>query len=70
VWHKEYRDYPLDAPLKKERLEPQKGLIGCEMHEPNGWGETYHNPRDKRKPGLIATLLGRVFALFGGKEVR
>jgi len=47
MWHKEYRDYRLDSPLKKERVEPGKGIIGCEMAELNGWGNTLHNAFEK-----------------------
>lgn len=45
VWFKEYKDYPIDAPLKKERLEPSQGFNGCEMHELNGWGTSYDLPQ-------------------------
>lgn len=57
MWPKKYLDYPIDKPLIKQRVEPGKGIIGCEMHELNGWGASYHIPpqywRDdesKRKP--------------------
>ena len=32
-----------DQPLKRERVEPGKGIVGCEMHEDFGWGERYHS---------------------------
>ncbi len=44
MWHKEYKDYPLDTPLKQRKAEPGRGIIGCEMSELNGWGTTLHNP--------------------------
>lgn len=66
MWYKEYRDYPPDSPLKKERVTQGKGLIGCEMHEYNGWGHTYHETPPK-KPGVIATLLQQLFSLFNRK---
>ncbi|MFA6915642.1 MAG: hypothetical protein WC222_04540 [Parachlamydiales bacterium] len=49
MWHREYKDYPTDLPLKHERLEPGKGIIGCEMHDINGWGNTVHVYRPKKK---------------------
>jgi len=48
MWAKEYRDIPPDSPLIREPLEPGKGIIGCEMHEINGWGEAYHPPSYKK----------------------
>ncbi len=57
MWPKVYRDYPPDHPLKKYRVEPGKGIIGCEMHELNGWGNSLHVPRRAKKKGLIARLL-------------
>lgn len=41
MWLKEYRDYHPDKPLKKYRVEPSRGIIGCEMDELNGWGTPY-----------------------------
>lgn len=57
MWPKKYRDYKTDEPLIKEQVQPGKGIIGCEMHEINGWGAEHHVPLKKRKRGLIATLL-------------
>lgn len=65
MWHKEYRDYPTDTPLIKNQVSPSNGIIGCEMHEINGWGNEYHIPLPRKK-GLIGSLLTRFFALFGG----
>lgn len=64
MWHKEYRDYPPDTPLIKHQVSPSHGIIGCEMHDINGWGHEHHIPIKRRK-GLVATLLSRFFALFG-----
>lgn len=57
MWPKFFKDYPVDKPLKKQCIESGKGIIGCEMHELNGWGSTYHiSPEEwrshdtKRKP--------------------
>lgn len=47
MWPKDYKDYPKDSPLKKERVESGKGIIGCEMHESNGWGTSFHCPRSR-----------------------
>jgi hypothetical protein len=60
MWPKAYRDYPEDKPLKKETVSTSKGIIGCEMHDVNGWGETYHQPK-KKKRGIIYTLLKSLF---------
>lgn len=57
MWPKHYRDYKTDAPLIKEQVEPGDGIIGCEMHELNGWGTEHHIPRRKRRQGLFSTLL-------------
>lgn len=46
MWPKIYKDYPPDSPLKKEQVTQGRGIIGCEMHELNGWGDT----PDKRGP--------------------
>lgn len=64
MWPKNYKDYPEDTPLIHEQVEPGKGIVGCEMHELNGWGETLHIPK-KRKKGILVSLLS---ALFGEKE--
>lgn len=61
MWHKEYKDYPPDSPLIQQQVEPSRGIIGCEMHEPNGWGENYHRHAKKKKRGFFATLLSSLF---------
>jgi len=42
MWPKSYRDYRLDESLIKNQVEPSRGIIGCEMHELNGWGTSLH----------------------------
>jgi len=58
MWAKEYRDTPPDFPLQKAPVEPGKGIVGSEMHEINGWGQTYHPPSYKK------TWLRRFFEKF------
>ena len=48
MWPKSYKDYPVDAPLIKNPIEPGKGITGCEMHELNGWGELHHVKKKKK----------------------
>ena len=45
MYLKEYEDYPVDKPLIKEQVEAGHGIIGCEMHEMNGWGTDLHLTR-------------------------
>lgn len=61
MWYKEYRDYPPDSPLIQDPLSSGKGIIGCEMHEPNGWGESYHLFPAKSKVGFFRTFFGSLF---------
>lgn len=42
MWPKAYRDYQRDRSLIKYQVTPGKGIIGCEMHDLNGWGSTWH----------------------------
>ncbi|MBA3957839.1 MAG: hypothetical protein H0X51_05530 [Parachlamydiaceae bacterium] len=44
MWWRAYRDYKIDQPLIKYPVYPSHGIIGCEMHEINGWGSNYHIP--------------------------
>lgn len=64
MWPKKYKNYPKDEPLIKEQVEPGEGIIGCEMHDLNGWGNTLHIPK-RRKRGVIASLM---VAFFGKNE--
>jgi hypothetical protein len=67
MWPKEYRDYPIDSPLIQEKVEPSHGIIGCEMHELNGWGHGYDIPKKKRR-GLFGSLLVSFIGMFTRKK--
>ena len=60
MWFKQYRDYPIDHPLIKEQVEPSHGIIGCEMHDLNGWGMEMHRFKLHKK-GLWAKLMSSLF---------
>ena len=60
MWHKEYRDYPMDTSQIQEQVSPGKGIVGCEMHDINGWGITRHIPKPKKK-GLWARCIQYLF---------
>ena len=64
MWPKSYKDYPEDQSLKKEKVSPGNGIVGCEMHDINGWGNSDHRPRPRKK-GLVYHLLAK---LFGGRS--
>lgn len=69
MWQKAYRDYKPDESLVKQDVGPGRGIIGCEMHELNGWGESLHVTRPKKgKKGLIRTLIDSFFNLFKRQE--
>ncbi|KAF3362854.1 Uncharacterized protein PHSC3_000596 [Chlamydiales bacterium STE3] len=57
MWYREFKDYPPDSPLLHKKVEPGHGIIGCEMHELNGWGISLHQVRKRKKKGLIAFLV-------------
>jgi hypothetical protein len=61
MWFKEYRDYETDKPLIKEQVDPTDGIIGCEMHDLNGWGTTVHETFPRKARGFFATLLTHLF---------
>lgn len=61
MWHREFKDYPPDSPLIQQQVDTGHGIIGCEMHEPNGWGENYQHPVKKKKRGFFANLLASLF---------
>ena len=61
MWFKEYRDYPIDRPLIKQQVEPGDGIIGCEMHDLNGWGSELHRIRP-RKRGVWAKFMSFIFS--------
>ncbi|NGX60551.1 MAG: hypothetical protein K940chlam9_00011 [Chlamydiae bacterium] len=60
MWKNTYKDYPPDSPYVEEQVEPGRGIVGCEMHERNGWGESHHLPPPP-KEGVIKTLLNFFF---------
>ena len=60
MWFKEYRDYPTDRPLIKEQVEPGEGIIGCEMHDLNGWGSELHQMKPKKK-GILGKIISYLF---------
>lgn len=64
MWFKEYHDYPIDRPLIKYPVESGRGIIGCEMHEINGWGSDLHVMPERHKQGLLR----RFFSLFSRKK--
>jgi hypothetical protein len=64
MWSKSYKDYQTDQSLTKNQVAPGRGLIGCEMHDLNGWGETNHHPKIKSKQGIFAALLISLFSKF------
>lgn len=59
MWPKSYRDYPVDKPLIKEPVEPGRGIIGCEMHELNGWGTDFHIPSRSWKSARLFEFLSQ-----------
>ncbi len=64
MWKNSYKDYQPDEPWIQQSVEPGNGIVGCEMHELNGWGEVQHTNPPKKK-GLIRSFLD---LLFGPKE--
>lgn len=57
MWPKSYRDYKTDQSLIKNQVSPSNGIVGCEMHDLNGWGNTLHHHTTKRRRGILATLI-------------
>jgi hypothetical protein len=60
VWRSIYKDYKPDGKWIKEEVESGKGIIGCEMHELNGWGNNIHK-HEIKKDGWIRTFLNLLF---------
>lgn len=60
MWFKQYRDYPIDRPLIKETVEPGHGIIGCEMHDLNGWGTNLHQLKSHKK-GIWRMMISYLF---------
>jgi len=67
MWPKSYKDYSKTSPLIKNQVEPGKGIVGCEMHDFNGWSEEFHIDK-QHPPGLLRTLLSRIFPKKSSKE--
>lgn len=61
MWPKNFKDYPNDTPLKHQKVESGKGIIGCEMHEQMGWGADHHIMAKPKKPGFIRKLFYKIF---------
>ena len=59
MWPKKYRDYPEDEALVRQQVEPGRGIVGCEMHDVNGWQQTLH--RAKKRKNLLTKLLSYLF---------
>jgi hypothetical protein len=49
MWWKAFRDYPPHQSVKQQQVEAGRGIVGCEMHDLNGWGEEYHHPAPTKK---------------------
>jgi hypothetical protein len=41
MWTKAYKDYQRDKSLIQQQVSSGKGIIGCEMHDLNGWGTSW-----------------------------
>lgn len=62
MWPKAYKDYPKDTKLKKDQVEPSHGIIGCEMHDINGWGDSHHQTPQPKRKGFFRTLWNQLFS--------
>lgn len=60
MWKNTYKDYKPDENWIQEKVEPGHGIVGCEMHELNGWGNNLHIHPLKKK-GVIRTFLDLIF---------
>lgn len=49
MWPKNYKDYPVDSPLKKYQVKTGKGIVGSEMHDLNGWSNEIHIYKPRKK---------------------
>jgi hypothetical protein len=61
MWPKSYKDYEIDTPLIQEQVSAGHGIIGCEMHDLNGWGECRHIMRQTPPRGLINLWHSRIY---------
>ena len=67
MWPKKYRDYGVDKSLINDPVESGRGIIGCEMHELNGWGNTLPTHK-KAKNGFFRSLVLYFFRDRGKKR--
>lgn len=63
MWYREYENKKNDESLIQVKVETGKGIVGCEMHDLAGWGQTHHVYKRKKR-GIFAGL--KAF-LFGSK---
>ena len=56
MWHREYKNYKTDQDNVKYKVEPGRGIHGCEMHEINGWGNSLQWPKKKKRCALFRHL--------------
>ncbi len=61
MWHNTYKDYKPDSDWIQKKVESGKGIVGCEMHELNGWGHRLHTPIAKKKTGWLRTFAKLLF---------
>ncbi len=60
MWNYIYKKKKNDRELLEEKVDSGKGIVGCEMHELNGWGESHH--RYKREGnGYLRSLFSFFF---------
>lgn len=55
MWYRFFKDYPPDTPQIHEPVQPGDGIIGCEMHEINGWGDELYENLPKLPPSPYPT---------------
>lgn len=61
MYPKNFKDYPTDAPLKHEKVDSGKGIVGCEMHEQMGWGHEHDIALKPKKVSLFRSLIYKIF---------
>lgn len=57
MWPKAYKDYLRDKPLIKHQVTSGRGIVGCEMHDINGWGNSWHGqiPSSSKDQQMLQT---------------
>lgn len=60
MWDYKYEKRKRDRDLLKEKVEAGKGIVGCEMHEINGWGIDHHQ-YPHRGNGVLRALFAFFF---------